>query len=474
MPIGNHGACRLCWQQGMRLRGHTAELTDLGQANRYGQQLFLANMHYQPRKPSGRPKRRGHGQVALTHSPRPRSFAPVRGRQLALFRAPRTLTSLTTLQPAPNQDMAAHCEAVLREHAGRHGWSKRLTNVVAASLRALLAWQDTPGATIKASEAALMLSHGRGMTTVESTLEVLAAAGLLDNDRVPAIHGFFLAQIAGLPVTMTAQLQTWYEVMAEGSTRPPRRRPRRPNTIRLQTAGMIPVLRAWADEGVESLAEITPDRVAASLPAGGNDRFLAGQGLRSLFRVLRGRKEIFTNPAVNVPIGAARQNIPIPVDTAFIRDALNSPDPARAVAVALVAFHGLTARQIREILLTDVRDGRLTIDRREIPLAGPVRVRLRAYVDHRARRFPDTANPYLLVNRKSAPRTTPVNLRYPWHRYELAAKPLREDRILHEIHATGGDVRRICDLFGLSVKAAMRYTAALEHPDLRVGTNSSS
>jgi hypothetical protein len=27
-----------------------------------------------------------------------------------------------------------------------------------------------------------------------------------------------------------------------------------------------------------------------------------------------------------------------------------------------------------------------------------------------------------------------------------------------EIHANGGDVRRICDLFGLSIEAAMRST----------------
>ncbi len=99
-------------------------------------------------------------------------------------------------------------------------------------------------------------------------------------------------------------------------------------------------------------------------------------------------------------------------------------------------------------------------------MAGPVRVRLTAYLDYRAQRFPATSNPYLLVNRKSAPRRTPVDTIYPWHRYGLDSKGLREDRILHEVHATGGDVRRICDLFGLSIKAAMRYTAVLEHPDL--------
>lgn len=46
------------------------------------------------------------------------------------------------------------------------------------------------------------------------------------------------------------------------------------------------------------------------------------------------------------------------------------------------------------------------------------------------------------------------------------ARALREDRILHEIHATGGDVRRNCDLFGLSVEGATRYLKTVEHPDL--------
>jgi len=35
-----------------------------------------------------------------------------------------------------------------------------------------------------------------------------------------------------------------------------------------------------------------------------------------------------------------------------------------------------------------------------------------------------------------------------------------------QIHATGGDIRRICDLFGLSVEGATRYLRTVEHPDL--------
>jgi hypothetical protein len=43
---------------------------------------------------------------------------------------------------------------------------------------------------------------------------------------------------------------------------------------------------------------------------------------------------------------------------------------------------------------------------------------------------------------------------------------IREDRILDEAHASAGDLRRLCDLFGLSVKAASRYTATLDHPSI--------
>ena len=47
-----------------------------------------------------------------------------------------------------------------------------------------------------------------------------------------------------------------------------------------------------------------------------------------------------------------------------------------------------------------------------------------------------------------------------------AARNIRTDRILDEVLATGGDLRRICALFGMSVKGAARYTAILDHPSL--------
>lgn len=74
------------------------------------------------------------------------------------------------------------------------------------------------------------------------------------------------------------------------------------------------------------------------------------------------------------------------------------PKPAVALAVALVAFHGLTGKQVRELQLPDIVDGRLHLDGRDIPLAAPVMARLSAWLDDRNQAGPATANPHLLIN----------------------------------------------------------------------------
>ena len=99
-------------------------------------------------------------------------------------------------------------------------------------------------------------------------------------------------------------------------------------------------------------------------------------------------------------------------------------------------------------------------------LAERVRQRLRVYLDHRARRWPATANPYLFLHQRNALRTRPT--RPDWISLRLAgmAQNMREDRILDELLATGGDLRRLCDLFGLSISGAERYLDTRNHPDL--------
>jgi hypothetical protein len=131
-----------------------------------------------------------------------------------------------------------------------------------------------------------------------------------------------------------------------------------------------------------------------------------------------------------------------------------------------VTFHGLRANELRHLLLTDARDGRLLVGERQIVLADAVRSRLSAYLDYRNARWPRTANPYLFIHYRTAIGEVPFGKRWLNLRLGTPAQLLREDRILEEAQATLGDCRRLSALFGLSTQAALRYTATVDHPGL--------
>jgi hypothetical protein len=448
--IGEQGACRLCIDQARFLQEPGRGL-DLAGANKHGQQLFFANMYGQrPRTPRLRPDPHRWRGAATT------MIKPLNWVQPALI----DLTPDPELvkQRALNAGLPlqTYCSGIVREHAIAHGWSVRQTNDVIRSLRLLQTLQPAPGVKIRATDVWQLPRYG---ANIQSTLDVLAAAGLLIDDRPSHVERYFAARTGDLPEPMKAQLQVWLEVLLEGSTKPPRQRSRDPQTVQLHVMAIAPIVQAWAAAGHQSLAEITTDDFVAALPDSGGRRYLAESGLRSLFTILKARKLIFANPTRGRRLTATNRTLPLPLETDTIRAALNSPDPAIALAVGLAAFHALTSKQIGEVKLTDIIDGRLAISGRVIPLAEPVRVRLAAWLDHRARTWPATRNSYLLINRRTAPRLTRSGRYFPWVRAGISPQALREDRILDEIHASTGDVRRICDLFGLTVDAAMRYTA---------------
>ena len=103
---------------------------------------------------------------------------------------------------------------------------------------------------------------------------------------------------------------------------------------------------------------------------------------------------------------------------------------------------------------------------RSIPLAEPVRARIAAWLTYRNQRWPRTVNPHLFSSKRSALRATPVGVGWITNTLGMTTQAVREDRILNELHATGGDVRRICDLFGLTIAGAARYASVLNHPEL--------
>jgi hypothetical protein len=97
-------------------------------------------------------------------------------------------------------------------------------------------------------------------------------------------------------------------------------------------------------------------------------------------------------------------------------------------------------------------------------LAEPVRHRLGAWLDYRNRRWPNTANAHVFIHYRTTTGTGPIGKTWIGRRLGIAAGAIRDDRILDEVNATGGDIRRICDVFGIGVSAAGRYVATLDHP----------
>ncbi len=79
--------------------------------------------------------------------------------------------------------------------------------------------------------------------------------------------------------------------------------------IGTQLRWALPTLHAWATEH-HSLREIGRDDVLAALPDDPMGRYTTMQGLRSIFRILKGRKLVFVNPTTR--IHAPRRSSPDP------------------------------------------------------------------------------------------------------------------------------------------------------------------
>jgi len=452
--LNPEGACRLCWRHAVASK-QPREPLELELRNRHGQQLFLANI----------------GRVSMAppveRVPRPPARARYarRFRQLSLFDPPaNTWLHRHGYDEPPNLQLAGRLDRTCIDHARRHGWSKTTTDRTRLALRAVLGMTRHSDGPLAASAVIARLT-GTGWPT-RPVLTVLDDAGLLHDDRTPAIDTWFERQLHDLPATIAAELRVWFDVLRHGSTTPPRSAPRQPVTIRTRCYWALPTIRDWADSGVTSLREITRADVLAALAPTGNERATTAIALRSIFRTLKGRKLIFVNPATRLDAGAPATRQPMTLDVATLRTILDSDNPAQAVVGALIIFHGLSSADLCDLTLTNIRDGYLHLAHRTIPLAAPARTRLAAWLNYRNVRWPNTANAHLFINFRSATTLDPVGKRWLRLTLGLSVRAVREDRILNEAHATGGDVRRLIDLFGLSINAASRYTATVDHPDL--------
>jgi hypothetical protein len=446
--VNARGYCRLCARQAHLVRPPHKSF-DVAEANRHGQQLFIADLFRQKRP-------------ALTPAvgrpvPWPACY-PVNHRQLLLFDADRDLPAgrRAGFPAPPLADLAAALDQVLTDHAARYGWGRSLQAATSIAIRIILSTQDTPGAPVKTSHVAAV-TRTLAFGNLKAVTEILAEAGMLADDREPALEAWFSRRIARVADPMAEEVRLWFEVLRDGSTTPPRSRPRNIHTVRGKVTDVCPALHAWTTAGYRSLREITRQDVVAVLQAQPDRHRLTLTALRSLFRLLKARRIIFANPTTHLRGVPEQLNQPLPMDLQVLREAVNSDSPARAALATLVAFHALRCHQLRSLRLTDVRDGRLHLPQQDIPLAAPVREKLAAWLDNRARRWPNTINPYLFVTFYTAVRTSPVSNVWVIDTLGVSPQAIREDRILHEAQTSQGDIRRLCDLFGLTTSGARRY-----------------
>ncbi|MDE0805602.1 MAG: hypothetical protein OSA99_20060 [Acidimicrobiales bacterium] len=456
VTVSAAGVCRLCRVEARRQRTPKGAL-DLTVAARTGAQLFLANLHKKRTNPTS-PEEEPH-EIEV-----PVDRRPVDHEQLVLFSMARVFTRGRASVPAPRDPvLAAILDCRTLHFAEQAGWAGVDLSKTRAGMRLLLGLQDTPGAAIRRSELAVLSEFFVNQRLVAQVLE---DAGMLVDDRDATVQRWFETRITGLPAAMTAELNLWFSIMHNGSTTPPRRRPRSETTIRLYARATLPTIRSWVDDGHGSLREIERSHVLAALPADPTDRRIHGQAMRSIFGILKANKAVFINPTSGLAHIDHPPLAPAPINLDHVRDALASPDPARAAVVALTVFHGLTNRQLRELRLVDLRDLHVIVGDRSIPHAPPVRQRVGAWLDHRNQRWPDSTNPHLFIHFRTAGRLEPVGNRWIYLTVDLpgGTQRLRADRILHEAAATGGDARRLCDLFGIGINQASRYIAAITEP----------
>jgi integrase len=469
------GFCRLCWCQARLERSaalggaagtYTLLLPYVRQV-RY-QQLFLAGMPA-PRDLYPKPELRrwgvGSGKGRLPKpSPAPAAQPVVPWWQPPLFdgvvreyRYGRVDLRRDRLPDNPWLAWALHIAHTMAE---ARGFDSIVLSALNRALVMLLA-NHVDGERIRFSDFHQVLRR-RG-TAPQHTAHVLSVMGILIDDRRPAINVWLDNRLACLAPAIGHHTHRWARALLDGQ---PRSKPRNPLTVRNYIIGVQPILADWSTR-YDHLREITRDDVVAAITSlQGHQRQRAGTALRSLFGWANKNGIVFRNPTTRIRIGKPEYAIPQPLTAEQIAPTIQAAHSLHArVAIALAAIHAARHTEIRNLQLGDIDLGnrRLRIAGKDRPMDDLTYRVLHDWLDHRGRRWPNTANPHLLLSRESALRLGPVSL--PWLNRILCGLPatlerLRVDRQLDEAIASGADPLQVAEVFGVCETTAVRYATA--------------
>jgi hypothetical protein len=226
-----------------------------------------------------------------------------------------------------------------------------------------------------------------------------------------------------------------------------------------------PLLLAWAGQYIHLREVTTADIIAATEPLHGSLRRQTLTALRSLFGHCKKTGTIFRDPTRGVRDGQRPLVLIQPLQPADIDQATSAAvTPAARLAVALAAVHAARPRTIRELHLGDADLGsrRLVIAGTPRPLDDLTRHLLLAWLAHRGRRWPGTANPHLIINQQTAMTTRAVSenwLAASCRGLTATLERLRADRQLEEALTCGADPLHLAAVFGTSDGTAIKYAA---------------
>ena len=443
------GHCRLCWlQAGMAAAGSRITARDFAPTGYW--QLSLTGMtrlrHTRPVTP-------------IPSADPSAPLLPQDGVQLELC-APgesRLFDKRHWVASNITNEALLRTRRIAGELAQTRGWNPRivietnraLTVVLATHQNGdLIAWSQLPPAL-----------HSRDLS-VTRTAEILSLAGLLNDDRISSFDILKQRRLAVLPPPMAADVEHWLHVRGQGG---PRSLPRDEHTVRMNLNRVHPLLLIWAQRYVH-LREVTAVDISAATEAlTGSLRDQTFTALRSLFRHCKKTGRIFKDPTRDINIGQRRLHLIEPLLPHEIDQATAAAlTPAARLAVALAAVHAARPKTIRELHLDDVDLGnrRLTLAGKTRPLDDLTRNLLLAWLQHRASRWPVTANPHLILNQQTAMTARAVSenwLTESCRGLTATLERLRVDRQLEEALTHGPDPLHLAAVFGIGDTTAIRY-----------------
>ncbi|MEV8546988.1 hypothetical protein [Streptomyces sp. NPDC051572] len=450
--------CRLCWCQA-RINGRAAEADVRARLSAIRHhQLFFVGLHYR-RGSAPVVARRGGGRGAVRKPPPAPAWRPSPGwRQPPLFgQVPRDYGRLDPAAVDLASPWLAWAKHLAHQLTEARGWGRNARFAVNRGLAIALTGY-VEGDLVRHSEIftplrALDLPVGHVITVLEEM-------GIFLDDSEPSFERWLAGRLEGIAPGIAAEAERWTRVLRDGG---PRSLPRQQGTVWLYLNRVRPALLTWSD-CFDHLREVTRQDVLTHLKTlHGHHRRDQLVALRSLFAWAKRSGLIFRNPASRIKVGQNEYSVLQPLTPAQIdRSVAAATTPAARLVLALAAVHAARVAQIGTLTLddADVGDRRMTIAGRVRPLDDLTLKLLLEWLEHRRKRWPNTANLHLLINSKTAVGTGRVSNHWisaPMRGQEATLERLRVDRQLEEAMVRGPDPLHLAEVFGLHEKTAMRY-----------------